>query len=85
MDDNAVLGPPRAEPKKNGCCPPPTEPDPPAVSQALKGGSHLCAPEYCHRFRPAARSPQSQDTSTTHIGFRCVVNCDDLELFSLVT
>ncbi|MEZ0359108.1 formylglycine-generating enzyme family protein [Mycobacterium sp. SA01] len=59
--------------QKNGCCPPPIEPDP-AVSQALKGGSHLCAPEYCHRYRPAARSPQSQDTSTTHIGFRCVVS-----------
>ncbi|QEN12768.1 formylglycine-generating enzyme family protein [Mycolicibacterium sp. ELW1] len=66
--------------QQNSCCPPPTEPDP-TVSQALKGGSHLCAPEYCHRYRPAARSPQSQDTSTTHIGFRCVVNCDDLELF----
>ncbi len=52
--------------------PPPAEPDP-SISQALKGGSHLCAPEYCHRYRPAARSPQSQDTSTTHIGFRCVV------------
>lgn len=55
------------------CCPTSAEPDP-AVIQALKGGSHLCAPEYCHRFRPAARSPQSQDTSTTHIGFRCAVN-----------
>ena len=42
------------------------------VSQTLKGGSHLCAPEYCHRYRPAARSPQSQDSATTHIGFRCV-------------
>ncbi|APE16592.1 sulfatase-modifying factor 1 [Mycobacterium sp. WY10] len=59
--------------QKNGCCPPPAEPDP-SISQALKGGSHLCAPEYCHRYRPAARSPQSQDTSTTHIGFRCVVS-----------
>lgn len=38
----------------------------------LKGGSHLCAPEYCLRYRPAARSPQSSDTATTHIGFRCV-------------
>jgi formylglycine-generating enzyme len=45
----------------------------PAVNQTLKGGSHLCAPEYCHRYRPAARSPQSQDSATTHIGFRCVV------------
>lgn len=55
-----------------GCCPPPKDPDP-TVNQALKGGSHLCAPEYCHRYRPAARSPQSQDSATTHIGFRCVV------------
>ena len=44
----------------------------PTISQTLKGGSHLCAPEYCHRYRPAARSPQSRDTATTHIGFRCV-------------
>lgn len=56
----------------SSCCPIPADPDP-AVIQALKGGSHLCAPEYCHRYRPAARSPQSQDSSTTHIGFRCVV------------
>jgi formylglycine-generating enzyme len=52
------------------CCGP-SGPDP-SVSQTLKGGSHLCAPEYCQRYRPAARSPQSQDTATTHIGFRCV-------------
>lgn len=56
----------------NSCCPKSAEPDP-ALVQALKGGSHLCAPEYCHRYRPAARSPQSQDSATTHIGFRCVV------------
>jgi formylglycine-generating enzyme len=55
-----------------GCCAPSREPDP-AVNQTLKGGSHLCAPEYCHRFRPAARSSQSQDSATTHIGFRCVI------------
>jgi sulfatase modifying factor 1 len=52
------------------CCGP-SAPDP-TISQTLKGGSHLCAPEYCHRYRPAARSPQSQDSATTHIGFRCV-------------
>ncbi|WP_323095360.1 formylglycine-generating enzyme family protein [Intrasporangium sp. YIM S08009] len=46
----------------------------PTVRMALKGGSHLCAPEYCLRYRPAARSPQSLDTSTTHIGFRCVTD-----------
>lgn len=41
--------------------------------KVLKGGSHLCAPEYCLRYRPAARSPQAVDTATSHIGFRCVV------------
>lgn len=55
---------------RNSCCPAPADGDP-SVHQALKGGSHLCAPEYCHRYRPAARSPQSQDSATTHIGFRC--------------
>lgn len=39
--------------------------------RVLKGGSHLCAPEYCLRYRPAARSPQAEDTGATHIGFRC--------------
>lgn len=36
----------------------------------VKGGSHLCAPEYCLRYRPAARTQQTRDSSTTHIGFR---------------
>ena len=39
----------------------------------LKGGSHLCAPNYCLRYRPAARQAQTIDTSASHIGFRCVV------------
>lgn len=56
-----------------GCCTPAKTADP-AVNQTLKGGSHLCAPEYCHRYRPAARSPQSQDSATTHIGFRCAAD-----------
>ncbi|KIY40723.1 hypothetical protein TZ03_11300 [Pseudomonas sp. 10-1B] len=38
----------------------------------LKGGSHLCAPNYCQRYRAPARSPQAADTSSSHIGFRCV-------------
>lgn len=46
----------------------------PAVQRVTKGGSHLCAPEYCRRYRPAARSPQSEDSATTHIGFRCAAN-----------
>jgi formylglycine-generating enzyme len=40
--------------------------------KVLKGGSHLCAPNYCRRYRPAARHAQPIDTSTSHIGFRCV-------------
>ena len=40
--------------------------------KVLKGGSHLCAANYCQRYRPAARHPEMIDTSTTHIGFRCV-------------
>ena len=41
--------------------------------KVIKGGSHLCAPNYCQRYRPAARHPEMVDTATTHIGFRCVV------------
>ena len=41
--------------------------------KVVKGGSYLCAPNYCLRYRPAARRPQMIDTGTTHIGFRCVV------------
>lgn len=44
--------------------------------KAIKGGSFLCAPNYCQRYRPAARSPQSFDTSACHLGFRCVVRED---------
>jgi sulfatase modifying factor 1 len=45
------------------------------VRRVLKGGSHLCSPDYCLRFRPAARSPQDQDTGMSHIGFRCARDC----------
>jgi formylglycine-generating enzyme len=41
--------------------------------KVLKGGSHLCAANYCQRYRPAARYAQTLDTSTSHIGFRCVL------------
>jgi hypothetical protein len=40
--------------------------------KVLKGGSHLCAPNYCLRYRPAARSPQPVDSGSSHIGFRCI-------------
>lgn len=41
--------------------------------KVVKGGSHLCAPNYCRRYRPAARQSQTIDTSSGHIGFRCVL------------
>ncbi len=44
-----------------------------SVRRVTKGGSHLCAPEYCQRYRPAARSPQTEDSATSHIGFRCAL------------
>jgi sulfatase modifying factor 1 len=41
--------------------------------KVLKGGSHLCAPHYCRRYRPAARHAEPIETSTRHVGFRCVL------------
>lgn len=45
----------------------------PIPQKVLKGGSFLCAPEYCRRYRPAARHGQPIDSSTCHVGFRCAV------------
>jgi len=69
-----------------GCCAPSTpRVDSPEASYAagqqganiprrvIKGGSHLCAPNYCLRYRPAARQGEAVDTSTSHIGFRCII------------
>jgi formylglycine-generating enzyme required for sulfatase activity len=42
--------------------------------KVTKGGSHLCAFNYCRRYRPAARMAQPIDTSISHLGFRCVVH-----------
>ena len=43
--------------------------------RVIKGGSHLCAPNYCRRYRPAARHAEAVDTSTSHLGFRCIIRC----------
>lgn len=51
----------------------PASPMRPIPRRVTKGGSHLCAPTYCHRYRPAARWPQAIDTSISHLGFRCIV------------
>jgi formylglycine-generating enzyme required for sulfatase activity len=63
------------------CCPPRnpaiTEPGADLASaiprRVIKGGSHLCAPNYCLRYRPAARQGEAVDTATSHLGFRCIV------------
>jgi formylglycine-generating enzyme len=44
--------------------------------KVMKGGSFLCAPDYCFRYRPAARIPQQVDTGTCHQGFRCIVRAN---------
>jgi formylglycine-generating enzyme required for sulfatase activity len=72
VDDHAVPDRPR-----RACCGP-DEPrsDPPGRDpfrrKVIKGGSHLCAANYCLRYRPAARSSETVDTATGHLGFRCV-------------
>src|SRR5262249_42794687 len=74
---------PQASP---GCCVPanprvgcaedskvPDEPGGHIPGRVIKGGSYLCAPNYCLRFRPAARQGEAVDTSTEHLGFRCIL------------
>jgi len=51
----------------------PAMPDIRIPRKVIKGGSHLCAPNYCRRYRPAARFPEPVDTSACHLGFRCVI------------
>jgi len=51
----------------------PNQPNIRIPRKVIKGGSHLCAPNYCRRYRPAARHAEPVDTSTSHVGFRCVV------------
>ncbi|MFF3891536.1 formylglycine-generating enzyme family protein [Streptomyces sp. NPDC001914] len=79
---------PAPAPAPSACCAPrnarvdtPREPAPDPVSspmepfprRVIKGGSHLCAPNYCLRYRPAARQAQSEDTASCHLGFRCIL------------
>lgn len=51
----------------------PRDPGKTMPRRVTKGGSHLCAPNYCQRYRPAARIAQPMDTSISHLGFRCIV------------
>ena len=77
----------RADTPVRPCCGPPRnprvtsagnrsntgQPDAHIPRRVVKGGSQLCAPNYCLRYRPAARQPEAIDTATDHIGFRCIV------------
>ena len=54
----------------------PRQPEIRIPRKVIKGGSHLCSPNYCRRYRPAARFPEPIDTSTCHLGFRCIVRPD---------
>ena len=74
-----------ADPDKPSCCAV-TDPRGPAREASLdplqpqvniprrvvKGGSFLCAPNYCRRYRPAARHAQMVESGMSHIGFRCI-------------
>jgi formylglycine-generating enzyme len=55
------------------CCAPGQDPVAATATRIIKGGSHLCAANYCLRYRPSARQSQEIDTSTSHIGLRCVI------------
>jgi formylglycine-generating enzyme len=77
---HVIADPPQAAP----CCPERPERNPRVAEpgrdlasaiprKVIKGGSHLCAPNYCVRYRPAARQGEAIDTSTGHLGFRCIV------------
>jgi sulfatase modifying factor 1 len=82
--DYFVAGP--AAQAQHACCAPrnprvtsaedslvPGQPGGQIPRRVIKGGSHLCAPNYCLRYRPAARQSEAIDTSTSHLGFRCVI------------
>ncbi len=55
------------------------QPDVKIPRKVIKGGSHLCAPNYCLRYRPAARQPQMIDTGMNHLGFRCIIRESKVE------
>jgi formylglycine-generating enzyme required for sulfatase activity len=50
---------------------------PSGTSRVMRGGSYLCHPSYCYRFRVAARSSNTPDSSTGNLGFRCARDADE--------
>jgi formylglycine-generating enzyme required for sulfatase activity len=74
----SVFAMPGTAASRQSCCAPATS-NGPIARVVVKGGSHLCAPNYCLRYRPAARQGEAVDTSACHIGFRCVLRVDEEE------
>ena len=68
----SVFAAPTRPGAKKSCCMPGGS-NSSLARRVVKGGSHLCSPNYCLRYRPAARQGEAIDTSTCHIGFRCIV------------
>jgi formylglycine-generating enzyme required for sulfatase activity len=66
-ESHGAVGTPRP-----ACCSPQVEHLVETDRRVTKGGSYLCAPTYCHRYRPAARQGHTVRSTTGHIGFRCV-------------
>jgi formylglycine-generating enzyme required for sulfatase activity len=74
--DKPCCGPPRARRARMAESFDPCTPDLKIPRRVLKGGSHLCAANYCQRYRPAARYAHPIDSPTSHVGFRCVLRID---------
>ncbi len=55
--------------------------EPTIAKRSIRGGSFLCADNYCSGFRVSARMPADPGTATNHTGFRCVVNQPGLSRF----
>ncbi|HEU0214722.1 MAG TPA: SUMF1/EgtB/PvdO family nonheme iron enzyme, partial [Jiangellaceae bacterium] len=66
--EHAETGPPVP-----ACCGPAHEHVGEQHRRVMKGGSHICAPSYCHRYRPAARQGHAVRSTASHLGFRCVL------------
>lgn len=58
--------------QSKSCCHSGEKTDDRLLQMVVKGGSHLCAHNYCLRYRPSARQGEALDTATSHVGFRCI-------------
>jgi formylglycine-generating enzyme len=68
----SLFASPSSDDSTQSCCSV-AAPNARSAHRVVKGGSHLCAPNYCLRYRPAARQGEAPDTSACHIGFRCIL------------